>query len=49
MRQTSHLCVCVCVCICMCTCTVKPPKKGHVGDKTFDPCREVVPFSEVLP
>ena len=29
--------------------TVKPPKKVHVGDETFVPCREVVPFSEVLP
>ena len=29
--------------------TVKPPKKVHIGDETFVPCREVVPFSEVLP
>ena len=27
---------------------VKPPNKGHVGDGHFVPCREVVPFSEVL-
>ena len=28
--------------------TVKPPNKGHFGDRPFVPCREVVLFSEVL-
>ena len=28
--------------------TVKPPNRGHFGDGPFVPCREVVPFSEVL-
>ena len=27
--------------------TVKPLKKGHIGDKRFVLCREVVPSSEV--
>ena len=26
---------------------VKPPNKGHIGDKPVVPCREVVLFSEV--
>ena len=28
--------------------TVKPPNKGHFGDRPVVPCREVVLFSEVL-
>ena len=28
--------------------TVKPPNKGHIGDGSFVPCREVVLFSEVF-
>ena len=30
------------------TTTVKPPNKGHIGDRPIVPCREVVLFSEVL-
>ena len=25
---------------------MEPPKKGHFGANSFDPCREVVPISE---
>ena len=28
--------------------TVKPPNKGHIGDRPVVPCREVVLFSEVF-
>ena len=28
--------------------TVKPPNKGHFGDRPVVPCREVVLFSEVF-
>ena len=28
--------------------TVKPPNRGHFGDGSFVPCREVVLFLEVL-
>ena len=28
--------------------TIKPPDKGHIGDKPVVPCREVVLFSEVF-
>ena len=28
--------------------TVKPPNRGHFGDRPFVPCREAVLFSEVL-
>ena len=28
--------------------TVKPPNKGHIGDRLVVPCREVVLFSEVF-
>ena len=27
--------------------TVEPLNKGHFGDNSFVPCREVVPISEV--
>ena len=31
-----------------CSYTVKPPNKGHIGDGSVVPCREVVLFSEVF-
>ena len=27
--------------------TMEPPRKGHLGEMAFVPCREVVPISEV--
>ena len=45
-------CMCVCVRACVCVCAhayvhacviaVKPPNKGHIGDRPVIPCREVV-------